>query len=128
VTTRRFPSALVDRLYELQQLASGSRCNRMKNARVILHIEPALKAAGEKAAVAEHRSLTGLIEKLLTDYCKKHDPAGARSSGDEAPKAAEMAASTIDDIGDKTLPPEEHQRRKRRLIRGPKEFRDMRRK
>jgi hypothetical protein len=39
-----------------------------------------------------------------------------------------MAGRTIDDIGDKTLPSEEQQRRKRRLIRGPKEFREMRRK
>ncbi len=31
-----------------------------------------------------------------------------------------MAASTIDHIGDKTAPAEEQQRRKRRLIRGPK--------
>jgi hypothetical protein len=39
-----------------------------------------------------------------------------------------MAARAIDDIGDKTLPTDEQQRRKRRLIRGPKEFREIRRK
>jgi hypothetical protein len=42
----------------------------MKTARVILRIEPALKVAGERAAASEHRSLSGLIEMLLTDYCK----------------------------------------------------------
>jgi hypothetical protein len=99
----------------------------MRTTRVILQIEPTLKAAGEKAAAAEHRSLTGLIEKLLADYCKKRTVASP-SRPDAAPKAAEMAATTIDDIGDKTLPAEEQQRRKRRLIRGPAEFRDMRRK
>ena len=83
---------------------------------------------GRDVAAAEQRSLTGLIEKLLTEYCKTHDPALARVGDNEAPKAAEMAASTIDDIGDKTAPPEEQQRRKRRLIRGPKEFREIRRK
>jgi len=104
----------------------------MKTAQVILQIEPKLKAAGEKAAAADHRSLTGLIEKLLVDYCKRQTvavaPSTSRSHANAAPKAAEMAANTIDDIGDKTLPTEEQQRRKRRLIRGPKEFRDMRRK
>jgi hypothetical protein len=40
----------------------------MKTTRVILQIEPALKAAGEKAAAADHRSLGGLIEMLLADY------------------------------------------------------------
>jgi hypothetical protein len=110
----------------------GARCDRMKTAQVILQIEPTLKTAGEKAAAAEHRSLTGLIEKLLADYCKKRalpiDPSSSTSRAKASPKAAEMAASTIDNIGDKTAPPEEQQRRKRRLIRGPKEFRDMRRK
>jgi hypothetical protein len=110
----------------------GSRCDHMKTVQVILQIEPTLKAAGEKAASAERRSLTGLIEKLLTDYCKKRalpiESSSSTSPANGSPKAAEMAASTIDDIGDKTAPPEEQQRRKRRLVRGPKEFRDMRRK
>jgi hypothetical protein len=119
----------------------------MKTAAINLLIEPALKAAAEKAAAEDHHSLTGLIEKLLTDYCKKRAVASAPSSSrppangspkngspkngspkNGSPKAAEMAARTIDAIGDETLPPEERQQRKRRLIRGPKEFRDIRRK
>jgi hypothetical protein len=104
----------------------------MKTATINLLVEPSLKAAAEKVAAEDHRSLNGLIEKLLTDYCKKRGLASARSStrspANGSPKAAEMAARTIDDIGDKTVPPEEQQQRKRTLIRGPKEFRDMRRK
>ena len=103
---------------------------RMKTAQVNLQIEPALKAAAEKAAAADNRSLAELIEKLLADHCKKRALAGEASSSRArakgSPKAAEMAGRTIDDIGDKTLPSEEQQRRKRRLIRGPKEFREMR--
>ena len=90
----------------------GSRCDHMKTVQVILQIEPTLKAAGEKAASAERRSLTGLIEKLLTDYCKKRalpiEFSALTSPANGSPKAAEMAASTIDDIGDKTAPPEEN--------------------
>lgn len=103
----------------------------MKSTRVILRIEPGLKAAGEKAAADGNCSLNGLLEMLLTDYCEKQGAAGASSSpprSDAAPRAAEMASSTIDDIRDQTVPAEEQQRRKRRLIRGPKEFREMRRK
>lgn len=104
----------------------------MKTAQISLQIEPALKAAAEKAAAEANRSLNGLIEKLLTDYCKKRnlasEPSSSRTHAKGAPKAAEMAGRTIDDIGDKTLPPEEQQQRKRRLIRGPKEFRDLRKK
>jgi hypothetical protein len=103
----------------------------MKSTRVILQIEPALKAAGEKAAAGGHRSLNGLLEMLLGDYCEKRAAAVASSSSsrsDASPRAAEMASSTIDDMRDKTAPAEEQQRRKRRLIRGPKKFREMRRK
>ena len=102
----------------------------MKTARLTLQIEPKLKAAGEKAAAAQHRSLAELIEKLLADYCKNKTaaPAKARSRANQASKAAEMAGKAIDDVGDKTLTSPERQRRKKRLIHGPQEFRDMRRK
>lgn len=103
----------------------------MKTTQVILQIEPMLKVAGEKAAAANQRSLNGLIEMLLADYCEKQGMAEVSSSSlrlDAAPRAAEMAASAIDHIRDTTAPAEEQQRRKRSLIRGPKEFRDIRRK
>ena len=41
-----------------------------KNAQVNLRIRPSLKAAAEKAAADDQRSLTSLIEKLLADYLK----------------------------------------------------------
>jgi hypothetical protein len=104
----------------------------MKTGQVNLQIEPALKAAAEKAAAVDNRSLAELIEKLLTDYCKKRGLAGASSSSRSrakgAPKAAEMAGRKIDQLGDPSATDEERSSRKRRLIRGPKEFRDMRRK
>jgi hypothetical protein len=33
-----------------------------------MRMEPALKKAAEKAAAADHRSFTSLIEKLISDY------------------------------------------------------------
>ena len=44
---------------------------RIKTAQVNLRIKPVLKAAAEKVASDDHRSLTSLIEKLLSDYLKK---------------------------------------------------------
>jgi hypothetical protein len=41
-------------------------------------------------------------------------------------KAAEMASREIDRLGDQTATREERARRKRRLIKGPREFRDIR--
>jgi hypothetical protein len=44
---------------------------RTKTAQINLRIKPDLKAAAERAAAADHRSLTSLVEKLLTDHCEK---------------------------------------------------------
>jgi hypothetical protein len=41
-------------------------------------------------------------------------------------KAAEMASREIDRFGDKAATSEERAQRKRSLIKGPREFRDMR--
>jgi len=44
---------------------------RLKIAQVNLRMRPALKDAAERAAAADHRSLTSLVEKLLTEYLNK---------------------------------------------------------
>jgi hypothetical protein len=43
---------------------------RLKTAQVNLRIDPALKLAAEKAAADDHRSLTSLVEKLLSEHLK----------------------------------------------------------
>lgn len=42
-----------------------------KTAQVNLRIRPALKEAADAAAADDQRSLTSLIEKLLTEYLKR---------------------------------------------------------
>jgi predicted HicB family RNase H-like nuclease len=42
--------------------------SRIKTATLNLRIAPELKAAAEKAAAADNRSVTSLIEKLLSDH------------------------------------------------------------
>lgn len=44
---------------------------RIKTAQVNLRIDPALKAAAERAAAADKRSLTSLVEKLLDAYLRQ---------------------------------------------------------
>jgi hypothetical protein len=44
----------------------------------------------------------------------------------KAQKASELAGRAVERIVDKSMPVEEQQRRKRALIKGPKEFRDIR--
>lgn len=44
---------------------------RIKTDQVHVRISPQLKAMSEKAAADDQRTLSGLIEKLLTDYLVK---------------------------------------------------------
>jgi hypothetical protein len=43
---------------------------RRKTAMLGIYIDPELKAAAEKTAADDNRSLTSLVEKLLTDAAK----------------------------------------------------------
>ncbi|WP_368502201.1 toxin-antitoxin system HicB family antitoxin, partial [Salipiger sp. 1_MG-2023] len=42
-----------------------------KTSQINLRISPSLKEAADRAAAADQRSLTSLIEKLLTDHLRK---------------------------------------------------------
>ena len=58
------------------KIVTSSHClymveKRLKTAQVNLRIDPALKAAADKAAADDQRSLTSLVEKLFSDYLKK---------------------------------------------------------
>jgi hypothetical protein len=50
---------------------SLSTMTETKTAIVQLRLQPSLKKAAEKAATDDSRSLTSLIEKLLTDHLRK---------------------------------------------------------
>jgi hypothetical protein len=62
-----------------------------------------------------------LVEQALASA-----PAKRPTSKATAHKAAELAGREINQLGDPSAAPEERASRKRRLIAGPKEFRDMR--
>jgi hypothetical protein len=50
---------------------------RIKTAQLNLRLAPWLKAAAEKAAAADNRTLTSLIEKLLLDHIAENAAARA---------------------------------------------------
>jgi hypothetical protein len=79
------------------------------------------------------RLLSHLRPDIVCDECKSiiatlHAPSVRRPGGraKKSAKASEMAAQEIDRLIDPSAPDEERQRRKRRLLKGPKEFRDIR--
>jgi hypothetical protein len=69
-----------------------------------------------------------LVEATLHILAKDPGEKPARKAGSRAgrAKASELAGQAIDRLGDKSAPDEEQARRKRRLIKGPQEFRDVR--
>jgi hypothetical protein len=56
--------------------------SKLKTASIQVRVEPSLKAAAEKAASLEHRTLTNWIEVLIIGRCKELnvDAASAISS------------------------------------------------
>ena len=63
------------------------------------------------------------IRRLL----EQNLPGATRTRGHGgAHKASELAANAIESLADKSRPASEHARAKRRLIHGPKEFRELR--
>jgi transcriptional regulator with XRE-family HTH domain len=82
--------------------------------------EPALKssgkAGGEKAGSRAPHTGTGTAAKMIA----------AAGLAKPSKKSSEMAGEVIDRLIDKAAPAQERERRKRRLIKGPSEFREMR--
>jgi hypothetical protein len=70
---------------------------------------------------------------IVCDECKSiiatlHAPSGRQASArpKRAAKAREMAGQALDRLIDASATDDERQTRKRRLLKGPKEFRDIR--
>jgi hypothetical protein len=63
-----------------------------------------------------------LLETALAYARRATSPRSKSTSA----KALEMAGSTIDRLSDKSAPPHEQAKRKRRLVKGPSEFREIR--
>jgi hypothetical protein len=78
-------------------------------------------AASQKDAPSRAEAVRRLVELGLAIAQR------ARVRTKKAAQAAEMASHEIDLLGDPLATDEERQVRKRRLIKGPKEFQDLRR-
>jgi hypothetical protein len=90
--------------------------------------DPAIRAAIVRWAEnqQDRPSLSESIRRLVElGLARGSKPAG-RSSARNAGKAKGLAAKTIDGLADSTAGPEEQASRKRRLIKGPEEFREVR--
>ena len=98
-----------------------------KGTLIGLRLEPATLARVDRWAAAQqdHPSRPEAIRRLVELALGIAQRAGVRTK--KAAQAAEMASEEIDRLGDVSATNEERQLRKRRLIKGPKEFLDLRR-
>jgi hypothetical protein len=87
---------------------------------VRLSWQPALLRRKQPALPNRAEAICRLVEQGL-----EQAPRTGAMPLAKAEKAMEIASEAIDKVADKSLPAEEQQRRKRALIRGPKEFRDF---
>ena len=76
--------------------------------------------------IADHRlsrpeAIRRIVERTLAHFSRPK-----RISKKKAQAASDLASRAAERLVDKSIPPEEQQRRKRALIKGPKEFRDIR--
>jgi hypothetical protein len=97
---------------------------RKKSAQITVRIDPILKAAAEKVAAQDHRSLTSLIERLLNRHLRNRGflSAPKRPHKEAARTALKLALREIEAVGDRSLSHRERESRKRRLLHGPEEF------
>jgi hypothetical protein len=79
-----------------------------------------LDAWASRESIGRSEAVRRLLDRALASESQK-EPGNA-----EAQKASELADRTAERLVDKSMPPEEQGRRKRALIKGPKEFRDIR--
>jgi hypothetical protein len=88
--------------------------------------EQAMRLDKWRGAQADHpgrpEAIRRLVERALSSGGKGRAPRQAT-----AEKAAELADRTLEKVTDKSQPAEEQKTRKRKLIGGPSEFREIRR-
>ena len=109
---------------------------RSKTATLNLRIDPEIKDAAEAAAKRQRRSLTAFVENLILTKLENLETDGTaasmRSKGKrsaaERADASAMAERAIENLTDTSAASAEQSRRKKKLLQGPKEFREMRQK
>lgn len=82
-------------------------------------------AVKQEPPVTRPEAIRGMIDAILHTLAKNVDEKPV-SKPARASRARELAAETIDKMSDPSAPPEERAQRRRRLMKGPEEFREVR--
>jgi hypothetical protein len=92
-----------------------------------VQLAPELRATVDTwAATQPHKPSQSEAVRSLVELGLAGSRPMKRRSSKAASKASDMAAQQIDKLADPSATPEQRQQRKRRLLKGPGEFRDIR--
>ena len=99
---------------------------------VLLRLHPPLLANLDKWIIDQQdapsrpEAIRRLVERALADKGATSSPIREPARHAKAGQAAELASRAVEQKTDKSQPVDEQKSRRRALIRGPKEFRDIR--
>jgi hypothetical protein len=98
-----------------------------KGEPILVRLQPAQLAALDAWMGRQDAGLSRpeAIRRLLEQALAVEQPAKSRTQKARS-KALGLASTQLDRLLDPSAPDEERQRRKRRLLKGPKEFRELR--
>jgi hypothetical protein len=121
-----YPEFMAKSIKDIPKKRRGRPSTGGRREGVMVRLEPAQLEALD-GWITKHdvesrpEAIRRLVELGLTVKTKAKQPSAAR-----AVRAKELATNAIEKISDPTAPPEERAQRRRRLTKGPSEFREHR--
>lgn len=117
--------ARAERAFKAKEEGAQAMWDYEAEARAVREKTVRLKAQ-RLAKEAEDEAADAKKKPLISPTKKTTKPRERPSSKKRVAKAAKMAGQEIDRLGDRPAAQEQQASRKRRLLKGPKEFRDIR--
>ena len=108
----------------LRKTPRGRPAGRRTSGTIPVRLEPETIAAIDTWTAGHELTRSEAIARLIEIGLAAARRAGMRRK--HASKAFELASAAIDRLADPSLSDEERHLRKRRLLKGPREFRDLR--
>jgi len=108
------------------ELWQGSRkVARLQDPMMGFRAPPQLRTSIEAWAAASGLTLSEATRRLAEMGLERHSKSVGKPSAKSAERAKQLAAKAIDGLVDPAAPAEEAANRKRRLLKGPEEFREV---
>jgi len=110
------------------ELWQGSRkVARLQDRMMGFRAPPQLRTSIQAWAAARGLTLSEATRRLVEMGLERQSKSVGKRSAKSAERAKQLAAKAIEDLVDPAAPAEEAANRKRRLLKGPEEFREQRR-